>query len=75
MTPKLPKHLAETYALKDWPGQSPRQFFGPKWRLVDLNTLTPAQADSLIRKGFPYLERLPEKKKSSPPKDAPEDKK
>lgn len=55
---KIPKHLEDTHRLKDWPGQSLRQFFGARFRLVDLNTLTPEKADLLIKKGFPYLEKI-----------------
>lgn len=52
----LPVELAGKYELVDWVGGS-RQWFGSRFRTVDLDTLNEKQAESLIKKGFPRLRR------------------
>lgn len=69
---KLNAATAATHELIDWPTpQATKLHFGVKFGIVDLETITPEQADRLIRMGFKKLKRkeLPAEK-PKPPKDA-----
>lgn len=51
------------YKVKNWPIKSKKGYF-PKFGEVNLNTLTDKSAESLVSRGFPYLEKKKSSKKS-----------
>lgn len=59
---QLPAETAADYELVNWPKNSgPEQYFGPVFRKVNVQTLTPKQAERLVRQGFPYLKKKTKK--------------
>jgi hypothetical protein len=70
MAQKLPAAVAAKYEIVGWTGGR-RQFFGARFGLVDLDTITIEQADALARKGFKKIKLLetPVMKQAKEPAD------
>lgn len=50
-SPQLPAEVAKDFELVDWPGPQKKLYFG-KFGIVDLETITPKQAESLVKRKF-----------------------